>query len=472
MGKLRGRFRHNPLFLLYDEARLPDVIRRSLNLMLLGNLFGNLHGIICGGGTTAMIGLANELQAGDLAFGVINGIPQAAALLQIPFALLVNRTHKRKKYLLTFGLFSRALWLLFGLVPLIVPADPAGLRLWTLIFLLGLSSCCASAINVCWFPWFSDLAPLRIRGRWLSIRDTLVAACNLGFGLLAARMLDVLPPQSKYVIIFLIGGTLGILDMVCFGFCKEEYASPPKRLRFGAVLRDIARNKPFLRLTVMWTAWCFTANLCGPYLSRYSMNEMGLSFTQMMVFGTAAASVATILVMSRWGRALDRFGCRSVMLTAGVAASLTDGFYLLSVPGSVWPVLLRNFAGAMFWSGTNLSANSMQLSASPDEARPSYIAVFACVTALAGTALGTLAGGALLEGFRQASWFTGVLDRYKALILLSVILRFTITLLLVPPMENDREGTPGQLIQSVWGGAKGLAASLRWPFGHKKDVVK
>lgn len=459
MEKMHGWHFRNPLSLLYDEANLLPAIRRSLSLILLGNLFGNLHGIICGGGTTAMIGLANELQAGDLAFGVINGIPQAAALLQVPFSLLVNRTHKRKLYLLTYGLFSRVLWLFFGLIPLIVPAQPAGLRLWSMIFLLGVSSCCSSAINVCWFPWFSDLAPIGIRGRWLSIRDTVVAACNLGFGLLVAHLLDTLPPENRYVIIFLLGGTLGILDMVCFGFCEEKYSTPPRRLHIRAVIKEITRNKPFLRLIVMWTAWCFTANLCGPYLSRYSVNEMGLTFTQMMVFGTAAASVATILVMSRWGRALDRFGCRSVMLVSAVGASLTDAFYLFSTPGGVWPVMLRNFMGAMFWSGTNLSANSMQLSASPDESRPSYIAIFSCVTALAGTALGSLAGGTLLEAWNSAGWFSGGFDRYKALILLSVILRFSVALLLVPPLKNDRDGTPAQLVQT-------FRMHLTW-FSHK-----
>ena len=49
MRKLFGRFGRSSLSLLYDEARLPAVIRRSLNLILLGNIFGNLHGIICGG---------------------------------------------------------------------------------------------------------------------------------------------------------------------------------------------------------------------------------------------------------------------------------------------------------------------------------------------------------------------------------------------------------------------------------------
>jgi len=435
--------------MLYDEARLPAAIRRSLSLILLGNLFGNLHGIICGGGTTAMIGLANELHAGDLAFGVINGIPQAAALLQIPFSMLVNRTHQRKKYMLTLGIFSRALWLLFGLIPIVVPTNPAWLPLWTMIFLLGISSCCSAVINVCWLPWFSDLAPISIRGRWFSIRDMAVAACNLGFGLLVARLLDTLPLPDRYVIIFLLGGTLGILDMVCFGFCTEKYSAPPKKLHTGAVMKDILKNRPFCRLVLMWTAWCFTSNLAGPYLSRYSVNDMGLSFMQMTVFGTAAASIATVLIMSRWGKALNRFGCRSVMLVSTAATAFTDAFYLFSAPGAVWPVLLRNFLGALCWSGGNLAVNSMQLSASPDETRPSYIAVFACVTSLAGVALGTLVGGSLLEISESMNWFSPDVDRFKVLIAAASALRLLVALVLVPPLENDRNGTPGQLLLAM-----------------------
>ncbi len=437
------------------------MIRRSLSLILLGNIFGNLFGIICGGGTTAMIGLANQLQAGDLTFGLLNGIPQAAALLQIPFSLLVNRTHKRKKYMLTLGLFSRALWLLFGMIPLVVPADPAWLPLWTLIFLLGISSACSAVINVCWFPWFSDLAPASIRGRWLSTRDMIVAVCNLGFGILVARLLDTLPLDRRYVIIFLIGGTVGMLDMICFGFCKEVYTAPARELKFGGMIREVLQNRPYLRLIIMWTAWCFTSNMCGPYLGRYSVNEMGLSFTQMMIFGTAAASVATVLVMGRWGRALNQFGCRSVMLVAGIAASVTDAFYLLSVPGSVWPVLLRNFFGAVFWSACNLAANSMQLSASPDETRPSYIAVFGCVTSLAGVTLGTLTGGFLQEWWEGAGMFAGAFDRMKALVLLSVILRLAVALILVPPLQNDREGTPRQLLESLFRWRKRRQGSIK-----------
>ena len=41
---LRERLRHNPMNQLYDEARLPQAIRRSLNCILLGHIFGSVCG--------------------------------------------------------------------------------------------------------------------------------------------------------------------------------------------------------------------------------------------------------------------------------------------------------------------------------------------------------------------------------------------------------------------------------------------
>ncbi|MDO4740075.1 MAG: MFS transporter, partial [Eubacteriales bacterium] len=358
--KLAERLKNNPLYGLYDEARLPAKIRRSLNLIILGNIMGSAHGIICGGGTTAMIGLATELGATDMIFGVLSAIPQIAGLLQLPFSVLVNRTHKRKKYMMTYGVFSRALWLLFGLIPYMMPMAPAALQLWTIIFLIGISSCCGAVINVCWFPWFSDLTPMRIRGRLLSIRESILAACNVLIGLVVAAALDRLPPETRYVVIFLIGGAAGIIDMCCFGLCEDVYTAPPQRQSLFKAFGEVLKNKPFMRLTIMWAAWSFTANLSGVYLNPYSMNEMGLSFMQIMIFSTIASAIVAIFVMPRWGSMIDRFGCRNVMLISCVVAATTPLFYLLSSPGNIWPTLLHNTVGAMFWCGANLTCSNMQ----------------------------------------------------------------------------------------------------------------
>lgn len=445
------KHRSGALANLYAEAGLSSPVQRGLNWIMAGNLFGTLFGIVCNGGTAAMVGLAGLLGAGDMEFGLLVAIPQIAALMQIPFALLVNRTHKRKLYMLTVGLISRVIWMLFGFMPLLARTPGSQLPLFTLIGLLGISSVMGSMINVCWFPWFSDLAPLRIRGRWLSLRDTLTAVGSLLFGLLVAWLLDVLPVNSKYIVIFLIGGGLGVLDMLCFAFAPEAWSAKPRKDPFRKTMLEALRNKPFMRLTIMWTAWNFTANLSGSFLTPYAMNSMGLNFMQITIFGTVAASVATVLAVPRWGRTLDRFGSKNVMLIGCIGASLTPAFYLFSTPGSIWPTLLHNVVGALFWSASNLAANSMQLSASPDESRPTYIALFSCITALAGVALGTLCGGWFLEWCNGAGLFTGFFDRYKVLILISVVLRFGFTLLLVPPMSNENGHTLRDALRGLAG---------------------
>jgi MFS family permease len=147
--------------------------------------------------------------------------------------------------------------------------------------------------------------------------------------------------------------------------------------------------------------------------------------------------MATAVVIPRWGRILDHFGSRNVMLICCYAASLSQVFYLFSSKGNIWPTFLHNLIGATFWSGSNLAANSMQMSLSSDDTRPSYIAVFSCVTALAGTALGTLCGGWFLGACEKYAFFTGSFDRYKALVALAVALRFTIVMVLGPGLKRD-----------------------------------
>ncbi len=447
---LKERLRNNPMNQLYQEANLPKKIAFSLNCILVGNICGSIFGIICGGGTTAMVGLATQLGANDIHFGILTAIPQVAALLQVPFSVLVNRTHKRKKYMLTFGLFSRLMWMIFGLIPFIMPMAEPIVQLWTIIFLMGISSCMSAVINVCWLPWLSDLAPLSMRGRWLSVRESIMAVANVGFGLLVAYLLDNLPPDSKYIIIFCIGGFVGVVDMVAFGFCEEIYSAPPKKDNIFSAFMTVLKNKRFMKLVIMWTAWCFCANMSGAYLIPYSMNEMGLSNTQITLFFTIVPALVAMVVMPRWGRMIDRFGCKNVMMISTVFASVTSLFFLLSKPESIWPALLHNLFGSLFWCAANLAANNMQLAYSPDDTRPTHIAVFSCVTALLGVTLGSLTGGTLLDTWAAAGTFeTLPIDRYQALIVLAVVLRLGLSMMLVHKMDRDSDLRPQDLAKHI-----------------------
>lgn len=416
---------------------------------MTSNVFGTMNGQVCAGGTTAMVGLATLLGAGDLELGLLVAIPQIATLLQIPFAALVNRTGKRKLYILTMGVLCRVFWLFFGFLPLLEQPGASQLPLTLLIVLLTVSSALGAVISVCWYPWFSDLAPLEIRGRWLSIRDVMVSAASILFCLLIAYLLDTLPFDSKYLVVFLIGGATGVIDLCCYYFVKNVpiQTDPSKHKKSAAI--SALHNKTFMKFAMMWTSWCFTANMSGSYLTPYAMNEMGLSFMQVMLFGTITSLFATVLVVKFWGRNIDSYGSRNVMMLSCVVASFTPLFFLMAKPGSIWPVFLHNLIGAAFWCGSNLAMNSLQLSATPTQSRPTYIAMFACCSGL-GTALGTMCGGWFLDMSARNGWFTAGPDRYQVLIIISVILRILFVLLLVPSLHSEKDVSLRDMVRRMF----------------------
>ena len=431
-----------PFERIFDEAALLPKIRRSIYLMTLGNTFGTVWGVISGGGSSSLTGYAGYLGAGDFVYGLLTAIPLAAALLQIPFATLVSRTQKRKKYMLTYGLFSRLLWIIIGLIPLLIPSSQEAFRLWSVILLIGVSSAFSSFINVSWMPWMADLVPVEIRGRWLSKRDGITSIASVTVGLVVAGILDRMNGYTGYMIVFVISGILGVLDMFCFLFMEEIYKTPPIQLKLIPVLKQVINNKPFFKFMLFWTAWSFTANMSGAYLARYALTEMGLSYMQFTLCSQVTAAAITVLVVSHWGKLLDHFGSKPVLWCTCVVAALTPLFFLFSTYGSIWPTLLHNLIGAAFWSGANLAATSLQLSSSPDDQRPSYVAVFSCITSLFGSFLGILTGGAILEGLHTSQAISALVpDRYKFMIAISVLLRIASVFIIIPMLDNSNHYT-------------------------------
>ena len=62
---LKSKLR-SPFKVIFDEARLLPDIRRSISMMVLGNIFGNLFFVISHG--SALAGYAESLGANDFVF--------------------------------------------------------------------------------------------------------------------------------------------------------------------------------------------------------------------------------------------------------------------------------------------------------------------------------------------------------------------------------------------------------------------
>ena len=443
----------SPFSAMYQEAGILPEIRRSIGFMILANLCGTFFGTIAGG--SALTGLAGALGSNDFLFGVLTAIPLFGTLLQIPAALLVSHTKKRKAYMLTFGLFSRALWLLVGLIPFFLPAQPGWLRIWTLIFLIGISSMSGSFINVCFTPWMADLIPIDIRGRWLSTRDKLLSILSVAFGLLVARLLDVMPGFTGYAVVFIMGGVFGVLDMICFIGVKDVPMHTESGVKIRTVFHDMIKNRPFFRFLLFWTVWSFTANIAGPYFIRYALGPLKLSFLSVTLGSQVTGAVFAVMVLSHWGRLMDRYGNKPVLWISCLATAINPVVWLFSSVGSPLTLFIFNAVGGLVWGASGLAVMNILLRVSPQSQRPSYVAVFTAITSIAGAFLGVLTGGALLQGIqdtvaaRGTTVFGAVPDHYMIVFMLSVVLRMATVFLFLPKMENEKPFTTMEMLRDI-----------------------
>ena len=95
------------------------------------------------------------------------------------------------------------------------------------------------------------------------------------------------------------------------------------------------------------------------------------------------------------------------------------------------------------------------LGITPAGQRPTYVALFSAITSIAGSFLGVLTGGALLQGIQDTVAATGmtilgwVPNHYAIVFVLAVILRVTVVLLFVPKLTNDKAFTYRDMQKSI-----------------------
>ena len=424
---------------LYTEAQLLPEIRNSLRFVILGNLCGNIFGTITTGST--LTGYAGMLGANDFIFGVLTAIPFLGTIMQVPAAYIVSKTLKRKEYMLLYGSISRVLWIIIGLVPVFLPVSPHWLRIWSVIFLIGISSISGSFINVSFTSWLADLIPLRIRGRWLSGRDRLISVVGISTGLLIAYILDTSEGFTGYTIVLVLGGVIGVLDMVFFSRVPHVPMKKSVDIKYSSVIKDLFADKPFMRFMIFWTLWCLTSNFAGPFFARYALGPIGLNFLQVTLCGQVAVAVVTVLLISKWGRVIDRYGSKPTMWLTCIATSFIPAIMAFSTPGSFWTYLLFNSLGSAVWIAANLAAQNMLLSMSPAGQRPSYIAIFSCFTSIAGSFLGVLLGGAFLQWLPDIVNISPAFDQYKILFVIATFSRLAVVLALIPGLTNDSDAS-------------------------------
>jgi len=425
----------------YRDYVRSDEILRILNIIILSAAIGTF--LFTAQGGVAFAGYASALGAREFAFGLISALPVIAGLLQIYASHVVVKTGKYKTMFMIGGIVQRISWIVIAFIPFFFPVDDS--RLWALIVLVTLAAMSGSCVGITHMTLMGSVIPIEVRGRYITTRQKVCTAAGLIFGLCIAFMLDYIPGYFGYTVVFGIGGIAGLIDILMYHNVKfSSIQNKPEGFSLIKSIKACFTTKKVRNYLLFWTFWSFAININGPFFNKYAIDVLNLSYISIIVFGQIVAQTMAILVISRWGVFLDRYGSVPMMLISTIAATIISFVWMFAAPGVVWPLIVFNCLGGIFWCANEACMANMQLSHTPTEGRPAALAVYAVFTSVA-TAGALLTGGALLEVFSpimarlELTYLGTPFDHYKLVFCIGIVVRFIVIASFLPRVWNEKE---------------------------------
>ncbi|MBN1778567.1 MAG: MFS transporter [Clostridiales bacterium] len=453
----------------FNDSGMAEQLRKNLYWVIWSVTIGMVGFVITGGPVWSAF-QREVLGANDFQIGLISAIPVATCALQLFISYYMEKKRNRRFLFLFLGLSGRVLWLPIALVPYIFPSFSVDLRIWLVIVFVVIISGTNSGVNLAYGSLMGDLVPINIRGSYFSVRQRISLISGVITGLLISAMVDRVGLVGYSIALAVAGVTL-MLDIVCYFFVKwpnmEEAHLPP----LLTLLKEVFSNKRFVKIVVFYSSWLFAVNIAAPFWNIHMLEYLKMNLTQMALYSQIVSGLASIMIVTRWGRLIDRYGNKPVLQMAAMCIVLSPVPWLFATNSTAWIIIISNVISGATWPVIDICQQNLYLSQSPRTHRSMYIAVFFACINLFGVALANAAGGYLMQSPFAALTlrFPVVLgldfSKMHWMILTSIILRIVVLLIFLPRIHEDGA-------QTLSGTVKGIATDTGGQMRRRIDMIR
>ncbi len=405
-------------------------LQRQLRLILIAWGFGSYWLWTISG--AAMTQFARALHTPDYGFGVLATLPFIGTVLQLPGSVLIERYGGRKALFITFGTIGRLMWTVAALIPWVLPDAQAW---WwpSMALTLLISWAAANLATPAWMNWMSDVIPRRIRGRFFGIRNFigqpigLLVTLAVGFVLDQAALVESERPELMLRVtsaVLALGGLIGTFDILLFRGVDDPNPHPqPAGTPVLRMLGQPLRDANFRRYLAFNFFFMLALGFIGHYSWLYVFDVVGWSNGKANLLLLGVPLILRMVSFPLWGRLIDRYGKKPILLICGTATIFGSIGFLLISPERFWLgyalIALTSFA----WPGVEVSNFNFILDMSGRPRGGAHHAPSSGSAYVAINSLATAAGG-ILSGLMAAVIATGFADLRMPLPALGIVLTY------------------------------------------------
>ena len=394
------------------NGKSAERLSRADRLRAMRHAYQNAAAWAVGNGlasSSLVVYLAQEFGATGLAVSLILATPQWVGLLRLGTPVLLPHVGSRKRFCVVSYVASAAV---LGLLPFLsmfrVAISPAVattllVGLWSTYHLLEYVG------TVALWSWLGDIAPERIRGRFIGVRERWLLVGRIG-GVIGGGGFIYLwrngweaagieaspyPIWIGYGVMAGAGALAMFVSVLPLVLMRDvPLGKSGQRVRPLGNLMAPFRDRRFLRLLLFGCWFSFSNGITQAAQFTYLSRVLQLELFWLLMFQTGMRLGQSGIAPSM-GRLADRFGNRPVMVGAQLLGASGPLFFFWASGDAPWWV-----AGAyvvwIAYAGLNVCLPNLTLKLAPRRESASYMAAYFAVGGLFYGA-STVAGGVLLD---------------------------------------------------------------------------
>lgn len=347
-----------------------------------------------------IIGLALFFGTNDFQIGILGSLPFALQFFQIVSAIIIQRIGGRRVFVAITSLLARSVFFVLAIIPFI-PFLSTEKKILILFFVLIFYNINGVMSGNAWTSWVSDLFPEKIRGTYFGFRNGIFSIIRIiaifGAGLLLDYFIKLNKPNLGYSVIMAIGAAAGTAGAMFFFKHPERVLNVNESINIIKLALTPLKNKYYVKILLFFFFWNVSVGISAPFFSVHMIRNLNLSFSQIALFQVIVAAIS-FLSSKIWGKFIDKFGSKSVLLSNAVVICLIPLIWLFPTREFIWPIYIDPILSGISWTGFNLAAFTFPIDASPKDLRGFYIAMFGIFVGL-GYLLSSILGGILAQIF-------------------------------------------------------------------------